>query len=363
SARLFVIRTFINMKFIYRHEKKMGKKSKVTDYELASRLSYFLWSTVPDEELLKVAATNTLSQPDVLMNQVQRMIKSKKSSALAKYFAAQWLQFERILDFDGINQEEFPEFNQDLAKDMWRESAICFEYIVKHDRSVLEILDADYTFLNGKLKKHYGMENDFSGFSKVSIKDKNRGGILGHASVLTATSAALRTSPILRGNWVITALLGTPTPPAPADVEPLPDEEVVSESLSLKKQLEAHRNSPNCKGCHQRIDPIGFPLENYDVLGRWRSKYKNAPIDSNGELISGKTIVGPQGLKKYLLKQKGSYLKNMSRKLFGYALGRSVQYYDYYVINNMVKNLKRNDYKFSAMVFEIVNCYQFQHKN
>ncbi|MCH2208435.1 MAG: DUF1592 domain-containing protein [Lentisphaerales bacterium] len=363
AARLFVIRTFINMKFIFRHESKTGRVSKVTDYELASRLSYFLWSQPPDDELLKLAGEKRLFDPEVLKAQVHRMIKNKKSSGLARYFAAQWLQFERILSFDGINQEAFPEFNKRLAQDMWRETALCFEYIVKGDRNVLEILDSNYTFLNGNLKKHYGLGNDWSNFEKVILKDRNRGGILGHASVLTATSASLRTSPILRGTWVISALLGTPTPPAPADVEPLPDEEVVSEDLTLKKQLEAHRNSPNCKGCHQRIDPIGFPLENYDVLGRWRERYSNAPIDATGELITGKTISGPQELKRYLLKNKDSFLKNMSRKLLGYALGRSIQYYDYHVINSMVKNLKENDYRFSAMVFEIVNSYQFQYKN
>ena len=363
AARMFVIRAFAHMRFIYRHETKMGKVAKVTDFELASRLSYFLWSTAPDEDLLKLAADNKLSDPKVLETQVKRMLKNKKSSALAKYFAAQWLQFNEILEYEGPSEEKFPEYNEELAKDMWKESAICFEYIVKNDRSVLEILDADYTFLNGRLKKHYGLGGGSSGFSKVMLKDKKRGGITGHASILTMTSSALRTSPILRGNWIITSLLGTPTPPAPANVEPLPDEERVSKNLTLKKQLEAHRKSSQCKFCHQKIDPVGFPLENYDVLGRWRNKYEKASIDSTGELMNGKTINGPEGLKKHLLKEKDSYLKNMSRKLLGYALGRSVRYYDFYVINEMVRSAKENDYRFSAMVIKIVNSYQFQHKN
>ena len=363
SARMFVIRTFAHMKFIYRHEKKVGKPTKVTDYELASRLSYFLWSTAPDEELLKLASENKLRDPKILEAQVKRMLKNKKSSALAKHFAAQWLQFNEILEYEGPSEEKFPEWNEELAKDMWKESAICFEYIVKNDRSVLEILDSNYTFMNGRLRRHYGMSGGSSGFSKVTLKDKKRGGITGHASILTMTSSAQRTSPILRGNWVITSLLGTPTPPAPANVEPLPDEEVVSHDLTLKKQLESHRKSPQCKFCHQKIDPVGFPLENYDVLGRWRKKYEKAPIDATGDLTNGKTINGPEGLKKYLLKEKDSYLKNMSRKLLGYALGRSVQYYDFYVINEMVASTKKNDYRFSAMVWKIVNSYQFQHKN
>lgn len=363
AARLFVIRTFAHMRFIYRHEKKLGKPTKVTDFELASRLSYFLWSGPPDEELLKCASENKLRDPKVLETQVKRMIKNKKSSALAKHFAAQWLQFNEILETEGPSEEKFPEFNEELAKDMWKESAICFEYIVKNDRSVLEILDADYTFLNGRLRKHYGLGGGSSGFSKVNLKDKNRGGIIGHASILTLTSSAMRTSPILRGNWIISSLLGTPTPPAPANVEQLPDEEVVTAHLTLKKQLEAHRKSPQCKGCHQKIDPVGFPLENFDVLGRWRKKYEKAPIDATGELLNGKIIDGPEGLKKYLLKEKDSYLKNLSRKLLGYALGRSVQYYDFYVINDMVRSAKKNDYRFSSLVWKIVNSYQFQHKN
>ena len=363
AARMFVIRTFAHMKFIYRHEQKMGKPTKINDFELANRLSYFLWSTAPDEELMKLAADNKLSDPKVLETQVKRMLKNRKSSALAKHFAAQWLQFNEILEYEGPSEEKFPEYSEELAKDMWRESAICFEYIVKNDRSVLEILDADYTFLNGRLKRHYGLGGGSSGFSKVMLKDKRRGGIVGHASILTMTSSALRTSPILRGNWIITSLLGTPTPPAPANVEPLPDEELVNHNLTLKKQLESHRKSPQCKFCHQKIDPVGFPLENYDVLGRWRKKYEKAPIDATGELLSGKTINGPEGLKKYLLKEKESYLKNMSRKLLGYALGRSVQYYDFYVINEMVASAKKNDYRFSSLVWKIVNSYQFQHKN
>ena len=363
AARMFVIRTFAHMRFIYRHEEKSGKAVKVTDYEMASRLSYFLWSTAPDDELMKLAAENKLSDPKVLKAQVDRMIKDKKSSALAKHFAAQWLKFNEILETEGPSEEKFPEFNEELAKDMWKESAICFEYIVKNDRSVLEILDADYTFLNGRLKKHYGMGGGSGGFTKVMLKDKRRGGITGHASILTLTSSAMRTSPILRGNWIISSLLGTPTPPAPANVEPLPDEEVVSAHLTLKKQLESHRKSPQCKGCHQKIDPVGFPLENYDVLGRWRQKYDKAAIDATGELQDGKIINGPEGLKKYLLKEKESYLRNLSRKLFGYALGRSIQYYDFYVINEMVRSAKENDYRFSALVWKIVNSYQFQHKN
>ena len=246
---------------------------------------------------------------------------------------------------------------------MWRESALCFEYIVKNDRSVLEVIDADYTFVNRRLSNIYGLGKTSEKFSKVTLKDKIRGGITGHASVLTLTSGALRTSPIFRGNWVLSSLLGTPTPPAPANVDPLPDEEVVSKNLTLKQQLASHRNLPQCKGCHQKIDPLGFPLENFDPIGRWREKYEKAPIDAVGETLDGKVINGPLGLKKYLLRNKEVFLKNMSRKLLSYALGRSIEYYDFYVINQMTNQLKENNFKFSAMIWQIVNSYQFQHKN
>ena len=363
AARIFVIRTFTSMQFTYRHEYKTGKTTKVNDYELANRLSYFLWASPPDKELMKLAGEKKLSDSKILEQQVRRMLKDRKSSGLAKYFASHWLMFDEIIGHEGTSTEKFPQFTPELAKDMWLESAICFEYIVKNDRSVLEIIDADYTFLNGRLRKHYGLGGGSSKFTKVKLRDKRRGGITGHASVLTLTSAALRTSPILRGNWVNQALLGTPTPPAPANVEPLPDEEVVDKNLSLKKQLESHRKNPQCKGCHQRIDPLGFPLENFDPIGRWRDQYEKAPIDAHGDLSDGKIISGPEGLKKHLLREKENYLKHMSRKLLAYALGRSIEYYDYYMINEMVKSLKENDYRFSSMVIKIVNSYQFQHKN
>ena len=363
AARIFVIRTFTSMKFTYRHEDKVGKTVKITDYELANRLSYFLWASPPDEELMKLAGQKKLSDPAVLEKQTRRMLKDRKSSGLAKYFASHWLMFDKIIGHEGTSIEKYPQFTPELAKDMWLESAICFEYIVKNDRSVLEIIDADYTFLNGRLRRHYGLGDGSSKFTKVTLRDKRRGGITGHASILTLTSAALRTSPIFRGNWVNQTLLGTPTPPAPANVEPLPDEEVVSKDLTLKKQLESHRKRPQCKGCHQKIDPLGFPLEHFDPIGRWRDSYENAPIDARGDTADGKTISGPEGLKKYLLREKENYLKHMSRKLLAYGLGRSIEYYDFYVINEMVRSLKENEYKFSAMVLEIVKSYQFQHKN
>ena len=363
AARMFTIRTFASMKFIFRAERKNGRPTKLTDYELANRLSYFIWSMPPDEELLKLASESKLRESGNLERQVKRLMTDRKSSALAKHFASQWLNFGDILENETPSKEKFPEFTKELAEDMFKESAICFEYIVKNDRSVLEIIDADYTFLNGRLKNHYGLGGGSSGFTKVSLKDKRRGGITGHASILTLTSYPLRTSPVLRGNWILNALLGTPSPPPPPNVPALPEEEKVTKDLSLKQQLEQHRKLPRCNGCHQRIDPIGFPLENYDPIGRWRTNYSGAPVDATGELKDGKTIAGQEGLKKYLLKNKDLFLKNMSRKMLGYALGRKVYYYDYFLINKMVESAQKNNYRISALIWNIVNSYQFQHKN
>jgi hypothetical protein len=363
AARLFVMRACVSMKFIFRIEQKIGKPTQVTDHELANRLAYFLWSSPPDETLLKLAAEKKLSDKTTLVKQVQRMLRDDRSRALADNFAAEWFLFGEILESEGPDSNKYPGFDQSLAAAMYEESALCFDYIVKNDRSVLEIIDADYTFTNDKLRRLYGLERGGRGFQKTPLPDKRRGGVLGQASILTLTSHPLRTSPILRGSWIISSLLGTPTPPPPPNVPELPEDEKVSVKLTLKQQLEEHRKSPNCNNCHQRIDPVGFPLENYDPMGRWRQKYENAEIDNVGVFKGGIEVAGPEELKKYLMSKKDDFLKNMSRKMFGYALGRGIGYYDYYAINKMVENLKRNKYRFSALVASIVLSYQFQHKN
>ncbi|MCM8531207.1 MAG: DUF1592 domain-containing protein [Lentisphaeraceae bacterium] len=363
AARMFVIRTFAHMKFIYRHEEKLGKTSKVSDYELASRLSYFLWGMPPDDKLMNLAAKNELSQRKALEAEVKRMLKDPKAVGLAKYFSSQWLNYDNILESTGPSTEKFPEFTKTLARDMWKETVLFLQYIFRNNRSVLEIIDSDYTFLNARMRAIYGMErvSNFR-FAKVKLEDKKRGGIIGHSSILTLTSGSLRTSPILRGNWIITNLFGMPTPPPPANVPPLPEEEVVSKDLTLKQQLESHRKSPQCKGCHQKIDPLGFPLENFDPLGRWRTKYENAPIDATAQTSDGKTLIGPEGLKKYLLRHKDDFMRQLARKLLAYALGRSIEYYDFYLINKMVESSKKDGFKFYPMVMEIVKSYQFRHK-
>ncbi|MCM8539526.1 MAG: DUF1592 domain-containing protein [Lentisphaeraceae bacterium] len=360
ATRILVIREFCSFNFFFRIEHK--KESKIDDYDLASRLSYFLWAGPPDEELLKLASEKKLSDEETMNQQITRMLKDKKSARLAKHFAEQWLRLNEIMLSDGPEKDIFPGFDKDLAKDMWMETAMCFNYIVKNDRSMLELLSSDYTIINNRLSDIYGLNQHSSQFKKVYVKNEQRGGIVGHASILTMTSFGKRTSPINRGSWVLGVLLGTPTPPPPMDVAELPKEEVITKTFTLKEQLAEHRDNPNCKSCHKKIDPLGFVLENYDTVGRWRDKYlSDSEVDSLSE-IDDEPLIGPAGLKKYLMDNKILYIRNLSKKLLSYALGRGIYFHDNFIVNKMVENAIRNDYSFSSLVKTIVTSPQFQHK-
>ena len=360
ATRILVIREFCSFNFFFRIENK--RETKIDDYDLASRLSYFLWAGPPDDELLKLASEKKLSNDEILNKQILRMLKDKKSARLAKHFAEQWLKIDQILKSTGPEKEIFSGFDKDLGKDMWMETAMCFNYIVKNDRSMLELLSSDYTIINNRLSDIYGLNQNSPQFKKVYVKNGQRGGIIGHASILTMTSLGKRTSPIIRGTWVLGVLLGTPPPPPPMDVEELPEGEVISKDFSIKEQLAHHRNNPSCKSCHRKIDPLGVVLENYDTVGRWRENYlSEAEIDSLSK-INGNSITGPAGLKKYLMDNKILYIKNLSKKLLSYALGRDLHFHDNFAVNKMIENAIRNDYSFSSLVKTIVSSPQFQHK-
>ena len=360
ATRILLIREFCSFNFFFRIEHK--RETKIDDYDLASRLSYFLWAGPPDEELLRLASEKKLSDEKVLDKQILRMLKNKKSARLAKHFAEQWLKIDQILKSAGPEKEIFAGFDKDLGKDMWMETAMCFNYIVKNDRSMLELLSSDYTIINNRLSRIYGLDQNSPQFKKVYVKNGQRGGLIGHASILTMTSLGKRTSPIIRGTWVLSVLLGTPPPPPPMDVEELPEGEAVSEDFSIKEQLAHHRNNPSCKSCHKKIDPLGVVMENYDTVGRWRNNYINkTDIDSISK-INGNSIEGPVGLKKYLMDNKILYMKNLSKKLLSYALGRDIHFHDNFTVNKMIENAIRNDYSFSSLVKTIVSSPQFQHK-
>ena len=360
AVRILVIREFCSFNFFFRIESK--RESKIDDYDLASRLSYFLWAGPPDEELLKLAGDKKLAGTEELNKQIDRMLKDKRSARLAKHFAEQWLKLDQILKSSGPEKEIFPGFDKELGKDMWMETAMCFNYIVKNDRSMLELLSSDYTIINNRLSRIYGLNQNSPQFKKVYVKNAQRGGITGHASILTMTSLGKRTSPIIRGSWVLSTLLGTPTPPPPMDVEELPEGEAVTKNFTLKEQLAHHRDNPSCKSCHKKIDPLGFVMENYDTVGRWREEYINRSKVDTQTQIDGEAISGPAGLKKYLMDNKTLYIKNLSKKLLSYALGRDIHFYDNFTVNKMIENAMRDDYSFSSLVKTIVSSPQFQHK-
>jgi mono/diheme cytochrome c family protein len=353
--------------FIFRLERapagvRPGQIYRISDIDLASRLSYFLWSTVPDQELIDLAMKNQLRAPGMLDKQVKRMLQDKRADALATRFASLWL---RLQDLDKIHPDAltFPAFDHTLAESMRRETELLFETLVHEDRSVLDLLTADYTFVNERLARHYGIPNitgDF--FRRVQMPDPNRRGLLGHGSILMMTSVADRTSPVLRGKWVMEVLLASPPPAPPPNVPTLEETEGVSEArlLTVRERMEQHRNNPACNSCHRVIDPLGLALENFDVTGQWRIKDGGSPIDPAGTLYDGTQISGPDGLRQALLKRSDVVLSSFTESLMTYGLGRRVQPFDMPTVRKIVSDAKKNDYRMSSFIMGVINSSAFQ---
>ncbi len=334
---------------------------RVSDLELASRLSFFLWSSIPDDELLDVATRGKLHEPAVLEQQVRRMLADGRSEALVNNFAEQWL-YLRNLAASNPDPRLFADFDDNLRQSFRRETELFFESVVKEDRSILDLLKANYTFLNERLAKHYGIPNVYgSQFRRVSLGDDSvRGGLLGQGSILTVTSYATRTSPVLRGKWVLENILGTPPPPPPPNVPPL-KENGVGKVLSMRERMEQHRSNPACSGCHSLMDPIGLSIENFDAIGRWRTRTEgSSPVDSSGGLPSGATFEGVSGLKRALLNRPELFVTTVTEKLLTYALGRGVEYYDVPAVRTVTRDARNNDYRFSSLVLGIVKSTPFQ---
>ena len=334
---------------------------RVSDLELASRLSFFLWSSIPDDELLDVATRGKLHEPAVLEQQVRRMLADARSEALVNNFAEQWL-YLRNLAASNPDPRLFADFDDNLRQSFRRETELFFESVVKEDRSILDLLKANYTFLNERLAKHYGIPNVYgSQFRRVSLGDDSvRGGLLGQGSILTVTSYATRTSPVLRGKWVLENILGTPPPPPPPNVPPL-KENGVGKVLSMRERMEQHRSNPACSGCHSLMDPIGLSIENFDAIGRWRTRTEgSSPVDSSGGLPSGATFEGVSGLKRALLNRPELFVTTVTEKLLTYALGRGVEYYDVPAVRTVTRDARNNDYRFSSLVLGIVKSTPFQ---
>jgi mono/diheme cytochrome c family protein len=332
----------------------------LSDLELASRLSFFLWSSIPDDELLDVAMRGRLHQPAVLERQVQRLLADPRSRALADNFAEQWLHV-RNLESITPDLRLFPDFDDNLRQAFRRETQLFFEHVLREDRSVLELLKADYTFLNERLAKHYGVPHVYGDrFRRVALNGASRrGGLLRHGSVLTVTSYATRTSPVIRGKWVLENLLGTPPPPPLPNVPALKDNPVAA-TLSVRERLAEHRSNAACASCHNLMDPIGFALENFDAVGRWRTLEEGQPVDASGGLPDGSTFTGVDGLEDALLKHPEVFVSTLTEKLLTYALGRGVEPYDAPAVRQIVREARDKDYRFSAIVWGIVNSTPFK---
>jgi len=333
---------------------------RLNPHELASRLSYFLWSSMPDDELLRVAGNGSLRRPVVLQAQVARMLKDEKARSLVENFGGQWLEL-RKLESSKPDREKFPEYDDYLRMSIQRETEMFIESIVREDKSILDFIDGKYTFLNERLATLYGIPNvKGPEFRKVSLLGNPlRAGILTHASVLTVSSYTTRTSPVLRGKWILENILNAPPPAPPPDVPTL-DESKIGQSLTLRQQLEEHRKNPTCASCHSRLDPLGFGLEKFDAIGVYRTKDGKLPIDDSGELPDGRKFNGPEELRKIILSDRDAFAQCLTEKLLTYGLGRGLERYDKPTVKKIAAQVAANNYKFSSVVLEIVNSLPFQ---
>ena len=339
-----------------------GQVYRVSDIDLASRLSFFLWGTVPDAELIKLAMNGSLKTPSVLDKQVRRMLADRRSEALSTRFASQWL---RLQDLDKIIPDYllYPDYDEGLGRAMKRETELFFDSIVREDRNVLDLLNADYTFVNERVARHYGIPNVTGpAFRRVNLTDDRRRGLLGQGSILTLTSNGDRTSPVQRGKWVMEVLLGSPPPPPPPNVPALDDTKPVAGAkfLSVRERMEEHRKNPACSSCHRVIDPLGLALENFDVTGAWRIKDNEVPVDSTGDLYDGTKMAGPAGLRAALVKHKDAFLLSFTESLLTYGLGRRVEYYDMPAIRAIVRDAAKNDNRISSFILGVVKSPAFQ---
>ena len=351
--------------FVFRVERDpvtlaAGVAHRVSDLELASRLSFFLWSSVPDDPLVDLARRGALANPAVLRQQVARLLADRRAEALVRNFAGQW-PYLRNLRRVVPDSQEFPDFDDNLRQAFQRETELFFESVVREDRNVVDLMTADYTFVNERLAKHYGIPNVYgSHFRRVTLTDDARKGLLGKGSVLAVTSYPNRTSPVLRGKWILDNLLGTPPPPPPQNVPPLKDNKDRDRPLTMRDQMEQHRVDPVCASCHKIMDPLGFALENFDAVGAWRSRDAGAPVDASSVLADGTSVDGAAALRQALVRHPDRFVQTMTEKLMTYALGRGLAYYDMPAVRSVVHDASQHDYRFSSLILGIVKSVPFQ---
>jgi len=357
----------VSPNFLYRYEEELpvpiDHPYPISNFELASRLSYFLWSTLPDEELFQAAYHNDLQDPAILHQEVRRMLKDPKAKNFSESFVTQWFGITRLRETNPVDPERFPEMTPSLRKAMYEEAVQYFYHVLTGSRNFLDLIDSDYTFLNEELARHYGIDGvKGEAMRKVMLTDRKRGGVLGMGGVLATSSMPLRTSPVLRGKWVLEEILGTPPPPPPPDVAELPEEASSNKNASIRDLLTRHRVNPSCAGCHKKMDPIGFGLENYDPTGRWRESYGENPIVAWDTMPSGEVFRGPEELKKILLAKEDDFARTLSEKMFIYATGRNVGFVDELYIQRLVKNLKENRFDTEKFIVELVSLEPFRFK-
>ena len=364
GVQFAIERLLVDPEFLFRVERDPdglvpGTVYALDDVELASRLSFFLWSTIPDDELLAVAERGELGRPGVLERQVRRMLADPRAAEMVNNFASQWL-LVRNVRFAEPDRALFPEFDGNLRDALARETELLFRDQFRRDLSILDLLRADYSFVNRRLAEHYGIPDVYgSHFRRVSLPDERRHGLLGHGSVLTVTSYPNRTSPVLRGKWILENLLGAPPPPPPADVPSL-DESAGATPTTVRARLEQHRANPVCASCHARMDPLGFALENFDPIGRWREADGALPIDASADMPDGSTVDGPVAFRNALLERHEEFAGNFTEKLMTYALGRGVAHHDAPAVRAIVRDAGAAHYRWSDVILGIVESVPFR---
>ena len=358
-------RVLVSPDFLFRIEQDPpdaapGANYRISELELASRLSFFLWSSIPDDELLTLAESGALRQPEILEHQVQRMMADPRASAFIENFVGQWL-YLRNLDSHYPLPAGFPEFDENLREAFKRETELFLDEQIRSDRSLLELLSADYTYVNERLAQHYGIPGIYGNrFRKVDLDGARSGGLLGHGSLLTVTSYPNRTSVVLRGKFVLENLLGAPPPEPPPNVPALEEANEDGRVLTMREAMAQHRENPACRSCHAAMDPIGFSLENYDAVGKWRDRFAGQPIDASGAIPGGNEFSGPDGLADLLLGSPGDFVGAVTEKLLTYALGRGLEYYDMPAVRAIVRDAETEDYRWSAVVMGVVESAPFQ---
>lgn len=357
----------ISPSFLYKMEEEPNGNEPIAlgDFELASRLSYFLWSSMPDDTLFQLAVAGKLQDQRVLEEQVSRMLDDPKAIRFSESFVSQWLGITKLRDPNAplADQAKFPDFTPPIREAMFRETTAFFHHVLTESKNFLDLINSDYSFLNEPLANYYGIEGvKGKEFQKVMLTNTNRGGFLGMGSVQAVTSLPTRTSPVLRGKWVLEEILGTSPPPPPPDVAELPEDESLHEDLGLKALLEKHRSDPACQSCHEKMDPLGLGLENFDADGKWRESYGNTPIDPSGVLATGETFEGPAELKKLLLLEREKFARNLSKKALSFAIGRGMTFTDETAIRELTTTLMEHEFNPDQFIAELVHSYPFRMK-